>query len=86
MKLFVKKPDIRLEKMRYQSQCQRILLTLKRSTPGTVTTNDLRRIAANYTMRVSELRKDGHKILADYVKPGVHAYYYMGRRDDDETV
>lgn len=74
-----KKPDIKLEVMRAKSQRQKVLLLLKRLPAGTVTNIDLSRIGLNYTMRVSELRKDGHQIQAVYEKPGVYRYFYKGQ-------
>jgi len=75
-----KKQDVRKEITRRQSQAQRILKLLKQQPHGSLTNIDLQRIAFNYTMRVSELRKDGHDILAVYEKPGVFRYFYKGQR------
>lgn len=73
----VTQPSLRQEIERRQSQSQRILTLLKK---GKYVTNiDLQAIAFNYTMRVSELRKEGHKIVADYVKPGIYRYFYKGQ-------
>ena len=81
MSIFNKhKIDVREEINRRKSQSQRILELLKQRRQ--VTNIDLQRIAFNYTMRVSELRKEGHKILADYVKPGVFRYTYLGHIED----
>lgn len=78
--LFAKKqPDVRSEIQRRKSQSRRILELLKKLPNGTITNIDLQRIALNYTMRVSELRKDGWEIQADYDKPGVYRYYLKGR-------
>lgn len=72
-----KKIDVRAEYTRRISQRQKILNVLK--TKRNVTNIDLQRIAFNYTMRVSELRKDGHMISAVYEKPGVYRYIYKGQ-------
>jgi hypothetical protein len=49
----------------HQTQEQRIFTAIKNShQPSGVTNWQLSRIALNYTMRVSELRKDGHNIIA----------------------
>lgn len=75
------KQDVRLEINRRKSQTVRILELL---TSGKEVTNiDLQKIAFNYTMRISELRKEGHVILATYEKPGVFSYAYLGQKDED---
>lgn len=76
-----KKQDVRQEINRRKSQRTRILDLLKIG--DEVTTLQLQRIAFNYTMRISELRKDGHKILAEYEKPGVFSYTYLGSTDEE---
>lgn len=76
-----KVPDMKLEMQRRKSQRTRILDLLKIG--DEVTTLQLQRIAFNYTMRISELRKDGHKILAEYEKPGVFSYTYLGSTDEE---
>lgn len=79
-KLHKPEVNVRHEIHRRRSQTARILELLK---SGQYVTNvDLAKIALNYTMRVSDLRKDGHKILANYVRPGVFSYTYKGRSDD----
>lgn len=70
--------DIRKEMDRRKSQRLRVLMLLKRK--KYVTTVDLQEIAFNYTMRVSELRKQGHIIKAEYVRPGVYHYIYKGQK------
>lgn len=76
-----KKQDVKLEINRRKSQTARILDLLKSG--GDITNIDLQRIAFNYTMRVSELRKEGHVILATYEKPGVFNYAYLGEKNED---
>ena len=75
-----KKPDVRKEIIRRKSQTQRMLELLKQQPHGNITNVHLQRIGHNYTMRISELRKEGHEILAEYVKPGVYRYFYKGQR------
>lgn len=70
--------NVKQEIDRRKSQTQRILELLK-SKPY-VFTHDLERIAFNYTMRVSELRKEGHVIVAVYEKPGMYRYLYQGQK------
>lgn len=79
MQLTFKKLDVRTEIDRRKSQSQRILELLKKMPTGSLTNVDLQKIAFNYTMRVSELRKDGHKIQSEYWKPGVYRYFYKGQ-------
>lgn len=75
-----KQPNVRDEINRRKSQSVRILELL---TSGQEVTNiDLQRIAFNYTMRISELRKDGHVIIASYERPGVYHYAYLGQKDE----
>lgn len=74
------KVDVRQEIQRRESQTQRILTLLKKNTY--VTNIDLQAIAFNYTMRISELRKAGHTIIADYLKPGIYRYTYKGVKHD----
>ncbi len=76
-----KQPNVRDEINRRKSQSQRILELL---TSGKEVTNiDLQKIAFNYTMRVSELRKENHVIVASYEKPGIYRYTYLGQKDED---
>lgn len=76
-----KKQDVRAEINRRKSQSARILELLQKG--GEITNIDLQRIAFNYTMRVSELRKEGHVILASYERPGVFTYTYLGFKDEE---
>jgi hypothetical protein len=78
---FKKQPDLRQEIPRRKSQTAQILELLKHEPHGNLTNIDLQKIAFNYTMRVSELRKEGHEIEAEYVKPGVFRYFYQGQVD-----
>lgn len=75
------KQDVKAEILRRKSQSVRILEMLKNNQD--VTNVDLQRIAFNYTMRVSELRKDGHRIVSTYEKPGVFNYTYLGQLDEE---
>jgi len=73
-----KKIDVRQEMTRRKSHYLRILDMFK--TRREVTNLDLARITFRYSARLGELRKDGHKILAMYERPGVWRYIYKGRR------
>jgi hypothetical protein len=74
-------PDMKEEMKRRKSQCDKII-TLFESGKA-ITTVELMNVAANYTMRISDLRKKGHVITAEYVKPGVYHYTYVGNKHDD---
>lgn len=75
------KLDVRVEILRRKSQTAKILELLK---SGKELTNvDLQRVGFNYTMRVSELRKEGHNIVAIYQKPGVWRYVYRGQESQE---
>ena len=76
-----KKQDVRTEINRRKSQTARILDLLQKGRD--ITNIDLQRIAFNYTMRVSELRKEGHVIISEYQKPGVWDYTYLGCKDEE---
>ena len=73
--------NLRDELTRRKSQSARILDVL--ASGKDVTNIDLQRIAFNYTMRVSELRKEGHVIIASYERPGVFSYTYLGCKDEE---
>lgn len=73
--------ELRTEMERRKSQRLRILDLLKSGKD--ITNIDLQRIAFNYTMRVSELRKDGHVIFAEYEKPGIYRYTYAGQKEEE---
>lgn len=73
--------DVRKEVDRRKSQTQRILDVLKGDRE--VTNATLNRIGFDYTARISELRKEGHVILAEYVKPGLFRYHYQGQDTHD---
>lgn len=75
------KQDVKAEILRRKSQRLRILDLLKSGQD--ITNVDLQRIAFNYTMRISELRKDGHRIVSTYEKPGVFSYTYLGQLDEE---
>lgn len=46
---------------------------------------DMVKICINYRARISEMRKDGHIILAQRVSETVWRYIYMGQKEDDQT-
>jgi len=77
------KQDVKAEILRRKSQAARILELLKKGEP--VYTYDLQNIAFNYTMRISELRKEGYLVEAEYVKPGVFRYIFNGHEDDRKS-
>lgn len=69
---FERKPGSR------SSQRQRILNHFK--SYGRASTHDLMRYAANYTMRISDLRREGYVIKARRVQQGNWVYTYEGKR------
>lgn len=80
-----KQPDMRKEMGRRKSQSQRILELLKdsRKSGKPVYTRDLQRIAFKYSSRLDNLKKEGHRWIAEYVKPGVFRYTYKGQVNKD---
>jgi hypothetical protein len=52
-------------------------------TNGTLTTRDLNRFGTGCSSRLKELRKGGHKIVAQYEKPGEYTYTYIGKIDEE---
>lgn len=80
--LKAKKIDVRQEKEAYIGQSRKILALLQ--TKEVVYTYELERIAFNYTMRISELRKKGWSIVSTYERRGVWAYTLLGNKNDGE--
>lgn len=78
--LMQKKVDVREELERRKSQSQRILELLKNNQH--IYTYDLQKIAYKYSSRLDDLKKDGHRWLAEYEKPGVFRYTYKGQVED----
>lgn len=69
--------NLKSELTRRKGQTARLLQMFKKY--GELTTADLQRIGTGCSSRVSELRKEGHKIVAIYEKPGLFRYVYKGR-------
>lgn len=78
--LGMKQKDMRLEMQRRKSHYSMILNLFQDK--HEVTNLDLAKITFRYSARLGELRKDGHKILAQYERPGVWRYSYLGHKDD----
>lgn len=79
-----KKPvavDVREELARRKSHRQTFLARLR---AGEYTdTNWLARHSHNHTARISELRREGHVILAQHEGHGNYSYTYLGSKDED---
>lgn len=73
--------SLREELRRRKSQNAKVLLLLRNS--SYVTTADLRKVAAKYTSRVSDLRKDGHDIQCEYLRPGMYRYWVVEDADEE---
>lgn len=71
-----------------QSQTARILKALKQK--GGVANYELSRISLKYSSRISELRQDGHKVLAvrqlDHAGHMSGTWRYYLKDEDNETV
>lgn len=52
-------------------------------TNGQLTTRELNRFGTGCSSRLKELRNDGHKIVAQYEKPGEYLYTYLGKVDEE---
>jgi hypothetical protein len=50
---------------------------------GQLTTRDLNRFGTGCSSRLNELRREGHKIVAQYEKPGEYTYTYIGKTDEE---
>lgn len=70
--------NLKKEFSRRKSQTTQILEQFKAK--GELTTIDLMRIGTGCSSRVKELRREGHVIVAVYVKPGLWRYVYKGEK------
>lgn len=52
---------------------------------GVLTTNDLMQIGTGCSSRLKSLRRNGHKIVARYERPGMWTYTYLGTSEDGES-
>ena len=50
---------------------------------GQLTTRELNRFGTGCSSRLNELRREGHKIVAQYEKPGEFVYTYIGKIDEE---
>lgn len=71
-----------LERPQKKNQKTRILEHLKANRE--VTNIDLNKICYRYGARINELRKDGWNIQREYWRPGIHRYWLVGDRENDE--
>jgi hypothetical protein len=72
--------ELKTELNRRKNQSQKMLQLFKEK--GELTTVDLMRIGTGCSSRLKTLRKDGHIITAQYVKPGKWKYIYLGERKE----
>lgn len=73
--------DLKLELARRRSQTSEMLRQFKLK--GELTTADLMRIGTGCSSRLKELRRDGHRIVSTYEKPGLWRYTYLGDTDEE---
>lgn len=74
--------DVKKEMNRRKSQVARMLEMFKQK--GELTTRDLQRIGTGCSSRLNTLRKEGHVIVAQYEKPGMFRYVYLGQKGDTQ--
>jgi hypothetical protein len=70
------------EKQRRQGQTSKMLDEFKKRTE--LTTADLMKIGTGCSSRLKELRREGHVIVAQYEKPGMWRYTYVGQKDTEQ--
>lgn len=63
-----------------ESQCARILKLLQKN--AYVTNTDLNNVAYRYGSRLHDLRREGHNIQHEYVKPGVFRYWLVREEEN----
>ena len=64
---------------RRQSQTHRLLEAFKEH--GSLNTAQINALTGTgCSSRIHELRKEGHIIVSDYVKPGLYNYTYKGQK------
>ena len=56
-----------------------IRILRKLQTEGEASNIDLNRICLNYRSRISEMRKDGHRIVSMRINESVWRYVYLGQ-------
>lgn len=74
-------PDMKVEMQRRKSHYQQILALFKER--GELTNLEMAKITFRYSARLGDMRKE-HRIVAQYEKPGVWRYIYLGERDSEE--
>ena len=72
--------NLREEMRRRNTKRQSMLRAFEKY--GSLTTAELNRYGTGCSSRLKELRKDGHKIVAQYEKPGEFIYHYLGKVED----
>jgi hypothetical protein len=84
MNLLHKKQDLRQEFNRRMSTRARMLRAFQQNVE--LDTKDLLAFGPGLSSRLHELRKDGHKIISQYEKPGHYRYTYLGKDEADSNV
>lgn len=74
-----KQPNLKEEMKRRASTRQTLLQTFKQK--GELTTKEIMNgYGTGVSSRIHELRKEGHVIVAQYEKPGLYRYVYLGEK------
>jgi len=72
--------DLRTEMKRRMSTRASMLRMFQKQ--GEITTQELiRNFGTGCSSRLHELRKEGHKIVTTFEKPGLYRYTYLGETD-----
>ena len=75
--------DVKEEMTRRKTRRDSMLAAFKRE--GELTTKDLLAYGPGLSSRLSELRKEGNKIVCQYEAPGHYRYTYLGSNSDDDS-
>jgi hypothetical protein len=76
-----KKPDMKVEMQRRATRRISMLQAFKKY--GELNTGQMLMYGPGFSSRLKELKRDGHKIVAQYEKPGRWRYVYLGQTDED---
>lgn len=81
MSTATKVQDLRAEMKRRYTLRKTMLRAFEQN--GTLTTKEINRFGTGCSSRLHELRREGHKIVAQYEKPGEYSYHYLGKVDEE---
>jgi hypothetical protein len=76
--------ELQMELTRRSSKRQTLLQAFKKHHELT-TAEIMRSFGTGVSSRIHELRQEGHVIVAQYEKPGLYRYVYLGQKEDDGT-